>query len=99
MIYDESSSEEEKEAKLKIQLPNYFKHTLIAYILLQLLFAYYGFGIVFFSVSLLCFIVWNTNTRRHGGMSAYSVFNKNFERIEGDVDPQALQQQLMRGGL
>ena len=100
MIYDESSSEDERD-KVKLTVSNNFYRYATVYTILQLIFIYYGFGMVFFAISILGVIVWNTTTGRRDGntLSAYSVFNKNFQRLEGDVDPQALNQQLMRGGL
>ena len=58
----------------------------------------YGFGIVFFIVSLLLGMYFNTTTKKSSDTpSAYSVFNRNFERIQGDRDAGSVDKQL-RGG-
>ncbi|XP_021963901.1 uncharacterized protein LOC110859290 [Folsomia candida] len=55
------------------------------------------FGAVFFTASLLALIYWNTRTggRRSGEISAYSVFNKGCESIDGTLKSEHLEKQLL----
>lgn len=55
------------------------------------------FGAVYFTVSLLLLIVWNTRTsrRKSGEVSAYSVFNKGCESIDGTLKPEHLEKQML----
>lgn len=57
------------------------------------------FGIIYFIISLLYFI-WNSldSRRRRNGLSAYSVFNPNFEKIQGTFSGEDYDRQLRRGG-
>lgn len=66
--------------------------------LVLLIFAFY---IEFFMPTLLIFILFivykftSTNTvKDENYKSGYSVFNKNFERIEGDRDPDSVDKEL-----
>ncbi|KAJ2953442.1 hypothetical protein O0L34_g1036 [Tuta absoluta] len=58
-----------------------------------------GFGAVYFAISILIGICLNTSVRkkRPGEASAYSVFNKNCESIDGDLKAEELQRQMMMG--
>lgn len=44
------------------------------------------FGLLFLSISGIVFIFTNLGARAPGTLSAYSVFNKNFEKIAGTLD-------------
>merc|ERR1712080_6677 len=57
----------------------YFALWLIGY----LLFLDFGFGIVYLTGSIIGAIFCNLGTREKGTLSAYSVFNPNFERLDG----------------
>lgn len=48
-----------------------------------LLFLEHGFGIVYLTSSIIGFIFCNLGRREEGTLSAYSVFNPNFERLDG----------------
>ena len=48
-----------------------------------LLFLEHGFGIVYLTSSIIGVIFCNLGTREEGTLSAYSVFNPNFERLQG----------------
>jgi len=59
------------------------------------------FGAIYFIVSLLYFI-WTSmsshHRRRTNQLSAYSVFNKNFEKIQGTFSAEDYDRQLRHGG-
>lgn len=59
------------------------------------------FGAIFFLASLLVFIFINTTTRpkQSNEPSAYSVFNRNCERILGTFTAEQFEQQLRTGSL
>ncbi|KAL7294726.1 SAYSvFN domain-containing protein 1 [Trichogramma pretiosum] len=59
------------------------------------------FGAVYFVLSLLVFIYYNTRTgpKKKGELSAYSVFNPNCETIQGTLDPKQFEQEIRYGGL
>lgn len=53
------------------------------------------FGAVFFSISLLLFVYFNTRTGpKDDKLSAYSVFNKDCERIQGTLTAEQLQKNM-----
>jgi len=56
-----------------------YSRQLYAYIAIQLLAIWYGFGQVFFCVGILWSFYVNTGTRKEGEMSAYSIFNPGVE--------------------
>eukprot|EP00127_Corallochytrium_limacisporum_P004458 Clim_evm12s164 gene=Clim_evmTU12s164 len=51
----------------------------------------------YFLLSILYLIYENLGERKPGEPSAFSVFNENFQRLQGEIDPQALDQSLRRG--
>lgn len=57
------------------------------------------FGAVFFVVSMIFFIYYNTRTGRKDGnkLSAYSVFNPNCERIDGTFTSEQFEKELLHG--
>ena len=59
------------------------------------------FGLVFLVASAILFMFLNTSTRKKldGEPSAYSVFNKNCERIKGTLTAEDLEKQLVYGSL
>ncbi|XP_074593504.1 SAYSVFN motif domain containing 1 [Brevipalpus obovatus] len=71
------------------------------YLVLQAIAFMHEFGAVFFIISLLIFICTNLSDRPRleGEPSAYSVFNDDFEPIQGTVDAATLQNQLFFGSL
>ncbi|KRW98858.1 hypothetical protein PPERSA_04791 [Pseudocohnilembus persalinus] len=52
------------------------------------------FGLLFLSISGIIFIFTNLGARAPGTLSAYSVFNKNFEKIAGTLDHTQIDQQF-----
>ena len=55
----------------------------IIWVALYKVFIYYEFGVVFFLFTILYLVFTNTGERKPWELSAYSVFNPNFERIPG----------------
>lgn len=57
------------------------------------------FGAVFFTVSVLLGIYFNTRTRpkKKGEVSAYSVFNENCQSIDGTLKAEELERQMLYG--
>ena len=53
---------------------------------------------VYFVVSIIALMVYGTNSkpRKAGKKSAYSVFNPNFERLDGELDPATIDKELRR---
>ena len=101
---EEDSDEVEEREPLKI----YVFKLMLKFLLWSTLFALFvrfEFGLVYFVVSLLVLIYFNTSKRskrqrrRQGELSAYSVFNRNVERIQGTITAEQLQSNLMGGGL
>lgn len=60
-----------------------------------------GFGAVFFAISALVAIYFNTSKtkKKHSMLSAYSVFNPQCTSIQGSADPKQLERELIFGGL
>ena len=74
---------------------------LLIYVIGQYVAYLVEFGAVFLCVSLLCFI-WlslDDRKRKRDELSAYSVFNPNFEEIDGTVTADQLKKQLTFGAL
>lgn len=60
-----------------------------------------GFGAVFFAISVLFAIYFNTSKsdKKNNVLSAYSVFNPQCTPIQGSADPKQLERELIFGGL
>jgi hypothetical protein len=56
------------------------------------------FGAVYFVISLLFVIYASLRTGPRSGPSAYSVFNENFETLEGTFTAEEFDNQMRRGG-
>ena len=57
------------------------------------------FGAVFFAISLILVLYFSmNNSRNKNELSAYSVFNKNFERIDGTFTAEQFDKSLRKGG-
>ncbi|XP_003240775.1 uncharacterized protein LOC100570778 [Acyrthosiphon pisum] len=58
-----------------------------------------GFGAVFFAISALIAMYYNTSNseKKHNALSAYSVFNPQCTPIQGSVDPKQLERELLFG--
>ena len=73
----------------------------LLWILLWFFFVEVGFGAIYFIVSLLFFIVVSLrgSRRRPGEPSAYSVFNKGCEAIDGTLSAEQFERELRYGPL
>lgn len=92
---DEIEEPEEIEVPLRIRVIK----IVLSFLLWAILFAIFiklEFGVVYFVISLLVVIYLNTGRRKPGTKSAYSVFNPNVERIQGQLTAEQLQQNLLR---
>lgn len=100
-----SSSEQDGTVNTAANLNKWILYLVFAFRFLAWLLAYIGFlkigfGAVFFTISLLFFIYWNTRQskgrkRRKGEVSAYSVFNKDCQSIDGTLKAEHLEKQLL----
>ena len=72
---------------------------LLIWLLLWGVFIHLGFGAVFLVVSALIFIYFSTrkNPNQDGKLSAYSVFNPNFERLDGTLTGEQFEKELRFG--
>ena len=73
----------------------------MVYVTLQTIAVLEQFGAVFFMLSLF-YLIWvglSDRKRKPNQLSAYSVFNPNFEEIEGTVNAQKLQAELTFGAI
>ncbi|CCX31443.1 hypothetical protein FPQ18DRAFT_313862 [Pyronema domesticum] len=68
------------------------------YVLLQILAAYFGFGQFLLCIGLLWMFYVNTSVggRKPGEKSAYSIFNKNAEAIDGATQMDYLEREMRR---
>lgn len=96
-------SENEPEAELEEVPFNYLKWLTIflVWVCVYILFIYIQFGAVYFCISMLIFIYYNTRTGRksRGEVSAYSVFNRNCEQIDGTFTAEQFDKQIRSGML
>ncbi|CAF3014045.1 unnamed protein product [Rotaria sp. Silwood2] len=72
---------------------------LFVWLTLFLIFIRLEFGAVYFIISLI-YLMWSNlgSRRRRNQLSAYSVFNPNFEKIQGTFSAEDYDRQLRRGG-
>ena len=69
---------------------------IILYFICLIIFIKLEFGLVYFIVSSILIIYFNTsNQKNKSGLSAYSVFNPNIERIQGTVTSEQLQKNML----
>ncbi|KAG4093952.1 hypothetical protein H8356DRAFT_1696284 [Neocallimastix lanati (nom. inval.)] len=66
------------------------------WLVLQLIFAYLEFGTIFLIISIAILIYMNTSTAEKDPekKSAYSVFNKNCERLDGQITTATFEKQI-----
>lgn len=71
----------------------------IFWCILQVLFVELEFGVVFFVGSCIFFIVYSLKGSRRdpSRLSAYSIFNSNFERIEGTLTAEQFEKEIRHG--
>lgn len=82
---------------LKLLRPRFFL-ILAVWLLLFAVFIALEWAAVYFFSSLIALMLWNTSTkpRRPGQKSAYSVFNPNFERLDGELDVSTIEKEIRR---
>ncbi|KAL5008102.1 hypothetical protein ScPMuIL_013683 [Solemya velum] len=91
-IPDDESGHTSRTYKLKLSLK------IALWATLWFVFIENGFGAVFFVLSLLVIIYKNTGTvKDKNGLSAYSVFNPNFEQLEGTLTAEQFERELKFG--
>ncbi|KAI5851446.1 hypothetical protein DFP73DRAFT_537186 [Morchella snyderi] len=66
------------------------------YLLLQAIAAFFGYGQFVFCIGILWMCYVNTGTRKDGEKSAYSVFNKDVEAIDGATNLEYLDREIRR---
>ena len=72
---------------------------LLVWLTLLIIFIRLQFGVIYFIISLFYLIWTNLGTRRQRHqLSAYSVFNPHFEKIQGTFSAEDYDRQLRRGG-
>jgi len=72
----------------------------LVWLTLFVIFIRLEFGAVYFIISLL-YIIWSSlssHRRRRDQLSAYSVFNPNFEKLQGTFSAEDYDRQLRHGG-
>lgn len=91
--------EEENEEKKSINNWQIILLKFFVWLTLYLIFIRLEFGAIYFIISLL-YIMWSTlgSHRRRDQLSAYSVFNPNFEKIQGTFTAEDYDRQLRHGG-
>ncbi|XP_055328631.1 SAYSvFN domain-containing protein 1-like [Paramacrobiotus metropolitanus] len=83
--------------RIKLFCQSYRFWWILAWLCGFLLAVRFGWGAVYFALSVLV-LIWkglsDSRKRKRGTLSAYSVFNRNCERIEGTIDAEQLQRQM-----
>jgi hypothetical protein len=72
----------------------------LVWLTLLIIFIRIEFGVIYVIISLLYFL-WSSlgsSSRRRNELSAYSVFNPNFEKLQGTFSAEDYDRQLRRGG-
>ena len=95
----ESKNEEEIEEKESVRDWKIIAIKFLIWLTLFVIFIRLEFGAIYFIVSLL-YLMWYSldSRRRRNELSAYSVFNPNFEKIQGTFSGEDYDRQLRRGG-
>ena len=93
----ESNNEEEQPESITNWKIIFLKF--LIWLTLFVIFLRLEFGVIYFIISLL-YLIWNSldSRRRRNELSAYSVFNPNFEKIQGTFSGEDYDRQLRRGG-
>ncbi|XP_076259424.1 SAYSVFN motif domain containing 1 [Rhynchophorus ferrugineus] len=97
---DIESNLEEDEKKITLYDYTYYILCFILWLTIYAIFVKLQFGTIYFIVSLLIGIYFNTRTgpKKKDEISAYSVFNKNCESIKGTLNAEQLTRQMVYGG-
>ena len=70
---------------------------LLIWLIIYKIFLYFGFGLVYFFITIILLIFTNLEDKKIGSLSAYSVFNPNCERIPGTLSLDAFNMGIPRG--
>lgn len=94
-----SQSDDEIESKSSIINWKILVIKFLIWLTLFVIFIRLEFGAIYFIISLLYFM-WSSldSRRRRNQLSAYSVFNPNFEKIQGTFSAEDYDRQLRHGG-
>lgn len=97
IINDEATKKSLKSNKRLYYIIGFFLWLAIQYWMI----AVAGFGAVFFAISAIIAIYFNTSNsdKKRNIPSAYSVFNPQCTPIQGSADPKQLERELIFGGL
>lgn len=71
---------------------------LLVWVVLSPVAAKYDLGPVYIVATLFALMLYNLGKREHGETSAYSWFNEGFRQLPGQLNADALDQQIRRGG-
>lgn len=90
------SSKQNTTVKITLYITGFLIWAFLYYFFIQI-----QFGIIYLIVSMLFGIYFNTRTgpKEENEISAYSVFNKNCESINGTLKAEQLERQMLFGGL
>jgi hypothetical protein len=93
-VEEQKEEEEESITNWQIIVIKFF-----LWLTLLIIFIRLEFGVIYFIISLL-YLMWNNlgARRRQNELSAYSVFNPKFEKIQGTFSAEDYDRQLRRGG-
>lgn len=92
------NSDEDQEITDPIRKKDFYMKLCLKLTLYFTLFAIFiklEFGIVYFVISSIFIMYFNTSDTKKNGLSAYSVFNPNMKRIDGTVTAEQLQSNMM----
>ncbi|CAF3355614.1 unnamed protein product [Rotaria socialis] len=95
----EENEQEKEEEETSINSWQIILLKFFVWLTLLLIFIRLEFGAIYFIISLL-YVMWSSLGRRRerNQLSAYSVFNPNFEKIQGTFSAEDYDRQLRRGG-
>jgi hypothetical protein len=104
-LFNKSSETKAKEEDEKEPMKSSWQIVLIKFLMwltLYVIFIRIEFDIIYLIVSLF-YLIWSTlgssrRRRHHHELSAYSVFNPNFEKLQGTFSAEDYDRQLRRGG-
>ncbi|XP_030753442.1 uncharacterized protein LOC115880369 [Sitophilus oryzae] len=99
---ESASALSDEEENLSCTIYDYIYYFLwfVLWVSLYIVFVRLQFGTVYFIVSLLLAIYFNTRTgpKKVNEVSAYSVFNRNCESIDGTLNAEQLTREMIYGG-
>jgi hypothetical protein len=95
----QTKSEEDEEKEESVTNWQIIVIKFLLWLILFIIFIRLEFGVIYFIISLL-YLMWKNlgSNRRRNQLSAYSVFNPNFEKLPGTFSAEDYDRQLRRGG-